>query len=322
MVTAWEYFIQNQEIVITRCFGTGDEVCVPEQIGGLPVRELADHAFAPEPTVRWPNQPRYRAAAGEGTGSSEEETPVCGEMVAYVSLPRTLRRIGDYAFYQCFQLKELSVYGGELHLGGGVFVGCHQVGLIRVQEAEQESFALKDILSELHHELDVRLDFADGSRMKLVYPEYYEESKENTPARIIEIKFEGTGYKYRQCFAGRKVDLRAYDRLFPLAVAQEYMSTRIRMAQYRLRYPRELGEEAAAAYLEFLRREYRENIKDILERRDFMLLEILDGRAYFTEELLKEFLDEAAVRREPEAVSILMEIRHRRFGHKKKEFTF
>ena len=53
-----------------------------------------------------------------------------------------------------------------------------------------------------------------------------------------------------------------------------------------------------------------------------MLLEILDGRAYFTEELLKEFLDEAAVRREPEAVSILMEIRHRRFGHKKKEFTF
>ena len=49
----------------------------------------------------------------------------------------------------------------------------------------------------------------DGSeeRAKLIFPEHYEEAVENTPARIVETHYHGSGGDYRQCFYGQGIKL-------------------------------------------------------------------------------------------------------------------
>lgn len=48
----------------------------------------------------------------------------------------------------------------------------------------------------------------DGTLLaKLVFPEYFEESVENTPARIIMREMHGCGHMYRYCFDGTRFDV-------------------------------------------------------------------------------------------------------------------
>ena len=60
---------------------------------------------------------------------------------------------------------------------------------------------LREILSELHQALRVDLKAPDGAlKARLIFPEFYEESVENTPARIIMREMHGCGHMYRYCF--------------------------------------------------------------------------------------------------------------------------
>ena len=45
-----------------------------------------------------------------------------------------------------------------------------------------------------------------GYVASLVFPEFYVEGVENTPARILEERIHGTGMKYRNCFKGKVFD--------------------------------------------------------------------------------------------------------------------
>ena len=56
---------------------------------------------------------------------------------------------------------------------------------------------------------------------RLIFPEYFEDSVENTPARIVCIETHGCGHRYRYCFAGRVFQYRGYDELFPHVQVQE-----------------------------------------------------------------------------------------------------
>lgn len=87
---------------------------------------------------------------------------------------------------------------------------------------------------------------------RLMFPEFYEEGVENTPARILETHVHGSGILYRNCFQGRKIDFYQYDNAFPHAEAQESEEFVLQLALWRLRYPKELNERAKEHYLEFL----------------------------------------------------------------------
>ena len=79
---------------------------------------------------------------------------------------------------------------------------------------------------------------------RLMFPEFYEEGVENTPARILETHVHGSGILYRNCFQGRKIDFYQYDNAFPHAMAQESGEFVLQLALWRLRYPKELSERA------------------------------------------------------------------------------
>lgn len=340
MLEKIEYVEKNGGALIYRCYGDGSSVELPSRLRGLNVRELADHCFAGEPSFRYPKtqiqsigREEWEREASclreskdpyetEGAGSWDcreiSGIPAMGgRELREIFLPDTLEGIGDYAFYGCLNLERIHFPAGLKRLGGGAFVACNHIRRLyfAAEEEGETPYCMKDVLSELPYEVEAILENREGKAVaRLAYPEYYEESKENTPARIIEIVFHGTGYKYRQCFQGRRMDFHQYDALFYLASVQEFPPTVVRLAVNRLETPAELSGEAEAQYLSWLRKEYQAAADWLFEQNRPELFSMLGERNYYTEEILEFFLETASARGNAAAASYLMDYRRSRFG--------
>ena len=145
------------------------------------------------------------------------------------------------------------------------------------------SSMLKDMLDEIREELcvdyiELKNQGADRTTdperpyrapvtARLMFPEFYEEGVENTPARILETHVHGSGILYRNCFQGRKIDFYQYDNAFPHAMAQESGEFVLQLALWRLRYPKELSERARECYLDFLKNHVREYAEFLVKSR-------------------------------------------------------
>lgn len=81
------------EVVITRSRASVKEAIIPAEIDGRPVTEIQNNAF----------QSRTRLTT--------------------VSLPDTIRKIGDYAFYQCTRLETVEIPDTVAHIGWGILAG-------------------------------------------------------------------------------------------------------------------------------------------------------------------------------------------------------
>ena len=239
-----------------------------------------------------------------------------------IDLPKGIEMIEDYAFYRCTELEEIHLYEGIRRLGCGAFMGCKKLKKIVVKDIATDIHFLTEMLYDFQYEITIELYYRDGSFAKLVFPEYYEEAVENTPARIIDVVFHGSGYKYRQCFRNRQLDYEKYDGLFSYAIAQEFSSTCISIALCRLCAPYQLKEGAKNRYLAFLQEKGGE-LADILCREDRLEeIETLAEQGFFTEELLEEFQARAASSGRAELVSYLLNYRMEHFRPAKKTFSF
>lgn len=214
----------------------GDGVCIdkieqpeaavylPEQIEGKPVTELGAYALA-------------------------------GTDVAELHLPDGLKKIGAYAFYNCEKLKRISCGSRIADLGAGIFAGTKSVEVLDFHELSGEVSYLKDMLSELTQTLRVRVHGA--SKARLIFTEYYEESVENTPARILMIETHGCGHRYRYCFRGREFQYRDYDAIFPYAQVQEPEQLVTELALGRILYPCGLTEKHADMYRAYIKEHWK-----------------------------------------------------------------
>ena len=162
-----------------------------------------------------------------------------------------------------------------------------------------------------------------GEFAKLIFPEYYEEGVENTPARILETHFHGCGYRYRQCFTDKKVDYHQYDSLFKVAKVYEKQDILIPMALGRLMHPYELAEEHEADYRQYITEKLEETGIYYLKRENWH-----EGLAYLIRkgvsksEEAEQLITLASKAEHTEAVSFLMEEKKKRFGRVKKTFEF
>ena len=178
---------------------------------------------------------------------------------------------------------------------------------------------MKEVVDALPNELDVIVMQNDEELYRLRFPAYYEEGKENTPARIIEIIYHGTGHQYRNCFLNRELQFDLYDEVFPLAAAQESVLTNVHLILNRLRSGPAVKEDILQRYLEYLRQEARTMMETVLADEEFdpvITFRMLDGKGFFTSTILDTSIQIASQKKEPSAVSCLMEIRSRRFGQK------
>ena len=206
-------------------------IYVPEQFEDCPVTELGSYVLA---------------------HSAVEE----------IHLPPYVRKIGAYGFYECEQLKRIYCYSRVLDLGAGLFAGVPAVEYLDITEFPGERSCLKEMLAELRQTLRVQLHqmpaaASEAAEARLIFPEYYEDSVENTPARIVSIETHGCGHRYRYCFAGRVFQYRGYDELFPHVQVQEQEELVTELALGRLMYPRELSEKFQEHYLNYVREHWK-----------------------------------------------------------------
>ena len=239
-----------------------------------------------------------------------------------IDLPKGIEIIEDYAFYRCLALEEIYLYAGIKRLGCGAFMGCKKLKKIVIKDVEDDIYFLTEILYDFQYEVEVEIYFKNGTFVKLTFPEYYEESVENTPARIIDIVFHGSGYKYRQCIRNRQMDYEKYDSVFTYAIAQEFTPTCIRIAMNRLSTPVGLRTGAKDKYIVYLREQSKEVAKEICKEDNLEALSVLVDAGYFTEELLHEFQDRASAMGRAEMASYLLNYRMEHFKPKKKTFDF
>ena len=112
-----------------------------------------------------------------------------------LELSHGIEEIGNYTFYGCSNLKRLKFTDSLRRIGGGSFTGCSALRELYVETEKDRVTCIRDVVTETFHEMYVTVYYRDQDvYARLVFPEYYEEGVENTPARILETHFHGSGY--------------------------------------------------------------------------------------------------------------------------------
>ena len=188
---------------------------------------------------------------------------------------------------------------------------------------------LKDVLDELPESLrvqyfqqkDPEVGKEQFEEAHLVFPEFYEEGVENTPARILETHVHGSGISYRNSFQSRKFDFYQYDLLFPYAEALESPKLVADLVLGRLRWPLGLTQKAKGQYETYVEKHTEEIAGLLIDGRDMdairWLIEFLKGSSQF-EKSMAMMANYASRASYPEAVSLIMSSGPREKKGKKK----
>ena len=296
----YKYEIVKDHVRILRCFVQGGNIKIPDSIDGYPVTEIGDYAFS-----------AYR-------NRTEGKEEVCGEKLLMIILPSTIKRIGRYAFYGCSQLKRIEFYSNISDIGAGAFTGCHKVSEMEVKIVRGTRSCLRELLMELREKQHVTYLCEEG-KADLIFPEFFEEAVENTPARILETHTHGSGIWYRNCFVQTELQFEMYDKRFPWAKEDEKTEVALQMAFGRLLYPLKLQEKFKEKYEEFLKEILEEAAKWTMKEQNKDAILYLAEKIVSSREEMSRLIELAKKEEDVEAVSLYMDIQHTRFGSIKKK---
>lgn len=299
------YTINEGCVCVDKVVNPDAAVEIPEEIDGLPVTELGAYALS---------------------GSDIQE----------IRLPSRMEKIGAYAFYSCQKLHSLYCYGRAVDLGTGIFADDRELSFLDITLYEGERSCLKELLSEMRQTLRVRIHEVEevcgqrrvlqdrGEQARLIFPEFFEEAVENTPARKFFTETHGCGQRYRYCFVRREFQYAAYDALFPHVEVQEPEELAAELAMGRLRYPRGLGSGSRERYAGYLKKHWKTAARLLVQADRPSRWEITNLEAgclpWLVEKLLQpdrkqvqEIIEIAQDGRDTEMVSYLMDYLHRAF---------
>lgn len=292
-------------VTILRAVTCDECAALPEELFGLPVTALGDHAFAPE----------ARTAAGEEVrvlGAPGAE-PWDNRALRDLTLPARLRGVGDYALLNCRALKTLRLTDGEITWGTGVLMNCRALDSFMVDGTGGTSVAY--FAGELNRELDVSLLDGGAVATRLIFPEYTEEYEENGPAHHFDYKVYGAGQPYHHAFCDRRLNLYDYDALWPKFLAGECdADTALHLAWWRVYYPMQLSNEAAARYRNYLAAHADAALRFLLSQRDTAMLAAFLRDVGCGAEALHAAVTIARENRDTAALALLLEELHRKSG--------
>lgn len=309
-VSSWKLTVRREGdgVAVLRAVTCETAAALPDTLWGLPVTALEDHALSP----------------GAGPVPGREILVSCGPLppdaqwdnrsLRDLALPASLERVGDYALFNCGELKTLRLGDGVGRWGGGAIMNCRRLDTFQVDCAGQEGALLAYFAGELPGELDVTLRRNGGTAARLIFPEYVEVYEENCPAHHFDYNIYGAGYGYHHCFYGKKLDLKAYDALWrPMLAMEHEAGCALRLAWWRLRYPEALTDRAAADYRAYLRSRVPEAVELLLSLGDAGDLRLLLAEAPPDRGALSAACALARERGNAAALALLLEEQHRRF---------
>ena len=257
----------NSYAEITGAGVESQDLTVPENIDGIPVKSIASHAFA-------------------GAGFRQ------------IALPKSIETIRSFAFYGCLQLEKLSLHNGAQDLYDGVIRNCPSLSLIEVVcDIPDNYVTVRELLRDEDRGLRFRLLFPDGRELFLTFPEYVREAMEDTMARAIHFSTEGAGVAYRECVGKYRIDYDGYDRLTGRLTDYDFAAT-VSITLDRLMYPEELRETAGARYEEFVSQNAAQLLELLIRQKD-------TDRIRFLTEKDPALLDRSALEKGAQCASAL-----------------
>ena len=270
----------QEYIEITGYEGTIRHLSVPAIIEDLPVRSIGKSAF-----------------------SGRED-------LFRVELPATINTLGRYVFYNCKNLRSISLHDGVEDYYDGVIKQCQSLSEITLHQ-ERDSFS---VMKELLADNDRRLTFTvEPIGLRLTFPAYVYDFVEDVEARVLHHKIEGSGYPYRECVTRKGVDLLMYDKLFSHVISDDYEAA-IVVALNRLRYPIELEDAAKEQYAQYLEQNARVVLLKLIEQECDEEIRYLCEECLITKDALEDGLYEAADKKLSAITAILMEYQRQHFA--------
>ena len=331
MILAFRKREDGAELI--RVWSESEVIIIPETIGKYRINFIAPYAFSNHKDAEDVDVEFY-AEDEEKEGILVPELPLrCGGNLVEIHLPPSVKVIGNYAFYGCMNLKVFHGTDEIVRMGSGVFTGC-RLSRVQIDFYEGEKSCLKEILTEIRYEITATLVYGmkkEEQVTKIIFPEHYMDAVENTPARIVETHYYGSGGEYRECFYRKELDYPKYDRMFALSGARDEEAVTVQVAMARLMYPVRLEEAARKRYEEYLCLHLEnfiiECLKRLKENENFALgspvemIAFISQKGYFEREMLERAIDLASEAGQTDVLSILMDERHRRFPVRKKKFV-
>ena len=305
-LTNWQLTIRREHhgVTILRALTCDKNAVLPDELFGLPVTALPDHALAAGGTPTAGEELRVLGAKESGDWDNRNITEL--------SLPRFLQHIGSYAFLNLRSMETLRFFDDLCSIGSASFMNCRSFTRLELRRTgPHQGPALAALVQTLQQELDVSIHETDGSLARLIFPEYIETYTENNAAHHFQLKILGGGGAYHGVFRNRTLSLTDYDALWPAFIAREHDGdTALRLAYCRCRYPAGLSEQAGGRYTEYLCANMGKALSIALTEKDMRGLRLLLELGRLDAETLDTALRESRALKMTEATAILLEKRH------------
>ncbi len=301
-VSNWKLTVRREadHVVILRAQTCDVRAALPDQLFGLPVTVLGDHALAPN------------AAAIAG----EQVQITCGREGDWdnrnledLTLPAFLTAVENYALYGCRSLHTLRLHDRVEQWGGYCLMNCRALRRFHMTRTQpRHSEALAYLCGEVHEELEVTVAQTDGTLLRLIFPDFSEEYEENCPNHHFDYKIRGGGYPYHNQFRDKQLSMKVYDSLWDKYLREEHdPDTALRLAYTRLRWPVELSEQGARQYWDYLCKHKEQALLWQLTERDAQGLQLLLEGLQPEEDLLHKACDLARTTQNTEGLALLLE---------------
>ena len=302
-LTNWRLTVRREEggVTILRAVTCDRRAALPEELFGLPVTALHNRALA------------FGAAPLEGEevqilgGAENEEWD--NRNIAELTLPQSLREIGDYCFMNLRTMETLRFHDSLQTTGSASFMNCRSFTRIELTRiGAEQGPALASIVRSLQQELDVTIRRPDGGTLRLLFPEYVESFTENRPAHYFQLWISGRAYTYHNIFRDKALFVSDYDALWQDYLAAEHdEDSALRLSYCRLRYPADLSEQARAQYAAYLRARIGGALSFAMREKDMRGLRMLLDLGTPDAETLDTALSESRELRLTEATAMLLE---------------
>lgn len=318
----------EENIRILRMFGESEEAVVPEMIAGRAVVEAGDYCFAVSEhlpaeygctvCIYDTEEKTWQEIPADGADWNTRLVELSGARLKKLTLPDNMRKVGNYAFYNCTAL-EMLVTGKYLEeIGSDAFMNCKKFHFLTVRCDVGERSGAKQILSRISADMEVTFAGKTGQTV-VFYPEYYESYDEIAPAHIFGRSIEGEGFRARQCFKEGVPDLSLYDTIFPKSCAEEKEHTLLHILSLRLRYPVSLTDEAKERYVAHLREQELYIIPKLVEQKNMEMTAFFCENGWISQAAVKAGLEQASRMEWAEGTAELLHLQSKYFTEQKKE---
>lgn len=321
---------------ILRLFGSEPVLILPETVEGYPVTEIGAYCFAenchlPEiydKTVLFQKETteknHWETFREDFLAEKEAKLKeLCGNYLEEITLPESLEKIGNLAFYNCTSLKKITLGKAMEQVGSDAFMNCRKFREITLNCGVQEKSGIRQILAQLSSDMEVTFCGKEGIEAVVFYPEYYESYDEIAPAHLFGRNIEGEGFRARQCFKEGIPDLNQYDTIFPKACAEENDKTLRKLVVTRLRYPVGMKQQAEKLYKTYFSKHEKEIAEKLTEKKNLEYLQYFCEQKLFLQGALEQAIQTAAKMEWAEGTAMLLRMKQKYFAKPDKErYTF